>query len=182
IRETNLCILRWRRSGCQTKSMYLERMRGIGEMMWLGSVERKLRRLTVILVTMTATATAAQAQIQNHSGWLASFNTLSLNEEFSLHAEFQLRSTDEWEQIQTLLPRAGLNYHLASNQVVTGGYAYIPNRGSFNGESDFLAEHRVWQQYLISHKAGTIAVSHRFRLEQRFVPSPTADEIGRAHV
>ena len=90
-------------------------------MMWM-------RRLTVILVTMTATATGAQAQIQNHSGWLASFNTIRLNEEFSLHAEFQLRSTDEWEQIQTLLPRGGLNYHLASNQVVTGGYAYIPNR------------------------------------------------------
>ena len=36
----------------------------------------------------------------------------------------------------------------------------------------------MWQQYLISHKAGTMAVSHRFRLEQRFLPSPTAEDEG----
>jgi hypothetical protein len=30
----------------------------------------------------------------------------------------------------------------------------------------------------VSHKAGTAAVSHRFRLEQRFVPSPALDNRG----
>jgi len=118
----------------------------------------------------------ALSQVKQNTGWFASFNTIKLNKSLSIHAEFQLRSTDDWQQVQTVLPRVGLNYHFKPNQSFTLGYAYIPNRVSIGGASALLAEHRIFQQYLVSHKAWTATVAHRLRLEERFVPIPTLED------
>lgn len=122
---------------------------------------------TIFLVTISS----VQSQVQQQSGWFASFNTIKLNDKFSIHAELQIRSTDDWEHVQTVLPRVGLNYHVKPNQILTAGYAYIPNRSVIGDESNLLGEHRIWQQYLITHKAWRASVTHRFRLEERFVPT-----------
>ncbi|MES2645630.1 MAG: DUF2490 domain-containing protein [Bacteroidota bacterium] len=110
------------------------------------------------------------AQVNQQSGWLASFNTIKLEKNWSLHLEMQLRSSDNWQQVQTILPRIGINYHLKSNQIVTAGYAFIPNRVVAFNDDALLGEHRVWQQFLVNQKAGNSAITHRFRLEERFVP------------
>jgi hypothetical protein len=124
-----------------------------------------------LLLIAIIISTSSIAQVEQNTGWLASFNTIKLNKTLSLHAEFQLRSTDNWQQIQTILPRVGLNYHFKPNQFFTLGYAYIPNRVSISGESALLGEHRIFQQYTVSHKAWSASVAHRFRLEERFVPT-----------
>lgn len=113
------------------------------------------------------TATLAQTQ---HSGWLASFNTIKLNDKFSLHAESQLRITDNADQIQTLILRPGLNYHINKSLTITGGYAFIPNRRTIGKTASLLSEHRIWQQLLYNQKISTVSVSHRLRFEQRFIP------------
>ncbi|MDQ3843897.1 MAG: DUF2490 domain-containing protein, partial [Bacteroidota bacterium] len=56
----------------------------------------------LIVVTSMAISFIARAQIQQ-SGWLAFFNTIRVNDRFSLHLDVQLRSTDKLEQVQTLL-------------------------------------------------------------------------------
>ena len=111
---------------------------------------------------------SSKAQVQ-FSGWLASFNTFKLNNKLSIHFDGQLRSTDEWQQVQTILLRPGLNVHLNKNWVATGGYAFIGNRRTLSGISDLLPEHRIWQQALVSHKVKRVSISHRFRFEQRFI-------------
>jgi hypothetical protein len=131
---------------------------------------KKIQNQFHLLLIAILISSAGNAQIKQNTGWLASFNTIKLNKSLSLHAELQLRSTDDWQQIQTILPRVGLNYHFKPNQVLTMGYAYIPNRVSVNGESALLAEHRIFQQYIFNHKAWSASVAHRFRLEERFVP------------
>jgi hypothetical protein len=124
---------------------------------------RYLFFFTLILFFHTA---KAQPQF---SGWVASFNTFKLNTRFSLHFDAQLRSTDELQQVQTILLRPGLNFHATKSLVITAGYAFISNRRTINGVSDLLPEHRIWQQGLFNHKAKNISIAHRIRFEERFI-------------
>ena len=84
------------------------------------------------------------AQTTNQfSGWLAAFGRVELKNRFSLHVESQLRSTDNIEHIQALIFRAGLNYNLKSNQIISSGYAFISGRRTVNGVSGYAPEDRI---------------------------------------
>lgn len=108
------------------------------------------------------------AQTQS-SGWLASFNTFKTSKRTSIHADVQWRSSDEWKHTQTLLLRSGLNVHLNKHFTVTSGYAFIHNRRVLGDISGYAPEHRLWEQLLYNHKVKIVAISHRLRLEQRFI-------------
>ncbi|HEU0110086.1 MAG TPA: DUF2490 domain-containing protein [Flavisolibacter sp.] len=126
-------------------------------------------RIAFLMIVFCTNALHIQAQ-QQHSGWLASFNTFSLNNKWSIHFDAQVRSTDELEHVQTLLLRPGVNYHINKKISVTAGYGFIDNRRNINGVTGYVTEHRTWQQLLFAHKWSVIQTSHRFRLEQRFLP------------
>ncbi len=128
---------------------------------------KKLRLLLCVLLLLSITGVNAQTQF---SGWLASFNTIGLNKKLSIHFDAQLRSTDKLEQVGMLLLRPGLNYHFTKSFTATAGYAFIDGRRAIGNVSGLLAEHRIWQQAIYSHKLGSIAVAHRGRFEQRFLP------------
>lgn len=119
--------------------------------------------------------TLLMAQQNINTGWLASFNTFSLTKKWSIHLDVQLRSTDELSQVQTVLIRPGINYHLNKKQVLTAGYAFIPNRYVSAADNELLAEHRLWQQYIILQPVKKVTVQHRFRFEERFIPKPALD-------
>jgi Protein of unknown function (DUF2490) len=108
----------------------------------------------------------AQSQF---SGWLASFNTFKTGKKTSIHADIQLRSSDELKHTQALLLRSGLNFHVTKKLTATAGYAFVHNRRVVSGVSGYAPEHRIWEQLLYNHKLKNIFVSHRFRLEQRFI-------------
>ena len=129
---------------------------------------KKFFRLFIIAVFFLSLASPAKTQVQ-FSGWLASFNTFKLNNRFSLHLDGQLRSTDELRQVQTILLRPGLNFHVGKNLVLTAGYAFISNRRAVGSVSGLLPEHRIWQQGLFNHKARNISIAHRIRFEERFI-------------
>lgn len=125
--------------------------------------------LVALLLIFSITSNAQQVQ---HSGWLASFNTFKINSKFSAHFDAQFRSTNNLNQFSTILIRPGLNYHINKSLVATAGYAFIPNRRTVGTVSNLLTEHRIWEQLVYSHKVNALAVSHRLRFEQRFIPTP----------
>jgi len=129
-------------------------------------------RQCVFLFLLVIQINKAHGQAQ-FSGWLASFNTFKLNNKLSIHFDAQLRSTDKWQQVQTILLRPGLNVHLKKQWTITAGYAFISNRRTVSGISDLLPEHRIWQQALFSHKLKNVSISHRFRFEERFISRAT---------
>jgi hypothetical protein len=122
--------------------------------------------VTCILLLTISFSALAQTQF---SGWVASFNTVKLNQKFSIHFDAQFRGSDQWQYLQTLLLRAGLNYHINKHVIATAGYAYIHNRRVINGINGYAPEHRTWEQLILSHKLGYTTLSHRLRLEQRFI-------------
>jgi len=116
------------------------------------------------------TTFACLAQSATHTGWLASFNTFSLKNKWSVHLDVQARSTDALSQVQTLLFRPGINFQVRKNQVITAGYAYIPNRIVTAEDNELLAEHRLWQQFIVNQPVAKTSIQHRFRFEERFLP------------
>jgi Protein of unknown function (DUF2490) len=103
------------------------------------------------------------------SGWVASFNTFSLDKKFSIHFDAQIRSSNDHHHIQSVLLRPGLTFNVRKNMRVTAGYAFIHNRRTINNISGYAPEHRIWEQFLITHKIGAATLNHRFRVEQRFI-------------
>jgi hypothetical protein len=128
--------------------------------------------LSLVLIITGNLYASLYAQSQ-FSGWLASFNTFKTGKKTSIHADVQWRSSDELKHTQTLLLRSGLNIHLTKQLTVTGGYAYIHNRRVVSGVSGYAPEHRIWEQLLYNHRLKNIFMSHRFRLEQRFISKST---------
>ena len=123
----------------------------------------------LLLLFCLSLTTRAQTQF---SGWLASFNTFKLNNHLSLHFDGQLRSTDQWQQVGTILLRPGLNFRLNKTITFTGGYALVLGRRNVSGLSSLLPEHRIWQQAIVNQKVKNITVAHRLRFEERFLPRP----------
>jgi hypothetical protein len=121
---------------------------------------------TILLLFTVASTTHAQTQF---TGWVASFNTVKLNKKFSIHFDGQFRSSDQLQHMQTLLLRPGLNYHIKKNIIATAGYGYIHNRRIVSGVSGYAPEHRIFEQLIVNHKLAYTTLSHRFRLEQRFI-------------
>ncbi|MBU7577099.1 MAG: DUF2490 domain-containing protein [Flavihumibacter sp.] len=142
-----------------------------------------MRTYTLILLLLVSSL-LVEAQTINTT-WLAAFTTTKINKKFSIHFDAQWRSGDQYSTMSTLLLRPGLNYHLNDRLVLTAGYGYITNRRSFivPGPADepvnvtgYLPEHRLWQQALYTHPIiGKNTITHRLRLEQRFLMQPSIE-------
>ena len=137
-------------------------------------MNRYRKLYTQIIIVGLSTCFAhfnAFSQVQ-HSGWLASFNTFRLDKKLSMHLDMQVRSTDELQQVQTILFRPGLNYHFNKKLSATAGYAYIGNRRAVDNVAELLPEHRIWQQAIFTHQIQSISTAHRVRFEERFISVP----------
>ena len=127
-----------------------------------------MRKIIVsVLISLVASNGFAQTQF---TGWLASFNTFKIGKKTSIHFDAQVRSADELEHVQTVLVRTGLNFHVTRQLTLTAGYAFVDNRRTIGSVTGFVVEHRAWEQLLFNHKVSGVAVGHRLRLEQRFLP------------
>ncbi len=127
-----------------------------------------MKKIFVVAFAIFSFSLLSNAQSQ-FSGWLASFNTIKTGKKTSIHSDIQWRSSDELKHTQTLLLRGGLNIHVSKKLTATAGYAFIHNRRVISGISGYSPEHRIWEQLVYNHKLKNILVSHRFRLEQRFI-------------
>ncbi len=122
--------------------------------------------LCLLFALWLCTAPAAASTTDLESGWAAWFNTTKFNERWGLASDVQLRSSDQWDEVQNVLLRPGLSYFIDAHNNLTFGYAWI---GTLNAPSGDLVEHRIWQQYVHTQPLGPAALTHRLRLEQRFV-------------
>jgi hypothetical protein len=121
-----------------------------------------------ILFLLNGVSFTCTSQTQ-HSGWSALFNTLKTGKKTSIHAESQFRSTGGLEHLQSAFVRAGLNYHIKKNMTATAGYGVFHNRRVISDKVNHAKEHRIWQQFTVNHSVNKLQVTHRFRLEQRFI-------------
>ncbi|WP_341838373.1 DUF2490 domain-containing protein [Chitinophaga pollutisoli] len=122
---------------------------------------------SILLCALFIQSASVMAQSQ-FSGWFANFSTFRIpDSKFSVHFDGQLRSSDNWESLQTYIVRPGINFHARKNIILTAGYANVGNR-TFGS---MFSEHRIWEQLIVTHNIGKfMPFQHRVRVEQRFIP------------
>lgn len=138
-----------------------------------------MKRVFFTVLIFVCGITNAMAQRVNHqSGWLFLMNTTKFNDKWGMHVDVQLRSQDKWDGLRHVLVRPGLTYYFNNNSDLTLGYLYTPTMLKLAGQPDLsLTEHRIWQQYIYKHKLGNVNLSHRFRLEQRFIERNASEDL-----
>jgi len=129
-----------------------------------------IKRLVALIFIFLFSIPYLPAQsYHEQSGWFFFLNSTRFNKKWGLHLDMQVRSHDNWNGVRNILVRPGLTYYIQPNQNATAGYLIVP---TLPQDGATLTEHRLWEQYIISHKAFTGNLSHRFRLEQRFIEKP----------
>ncbi|MDX2149603.1 MAG: DUF2490 domain-containing protein [Bryobacteraceae bacterium] len=98
---------------------------------------------------------------------------------WGVHFDTQWRRDNvgfHWQQYQL---RPGINYRISDNVLLTIGYVFT--RTYPYGDypvARAIPEHRPYEQLLVRHRVRGMRVSHRFRLEQRFIRYPTEADAG----
>lgn len=104
------------------------------------------------------------------NAWLMYFGNHRLSEHWGLHIEYQWRRNNGFQNWQQSLTRLGVDFYTKAGPTLTAGYGWIvsypygeqPIAYAFN-------EHRIWEQMILTSKAGRFNFNHRYRLEQRFL-------------
>lgn len=127
-------------------------------------------RIYLFLLLSVCGISAAAQTIKQNSGWLFLMNSTRISKDFGLHFDAQFRTQDNWDGIRNVLIRPGITYFINNNNDLTLGYLFTQTDTRLIGAADnTLTEHRIWQQYIHKHRISSIYLSHRFRLEQRFM-------------
>lgn len=129
-----------------------------------------MKRAIIFLVLITPVFSLAQDS--NLGNWLIYIGNKNLNNQWNLHHEVQYRNYDAIGDMEQLLLRTGLGYNLTeNNNNILLGYGYIVSKNYMDGTDakQTVKEHRIYQQFQTKQKLNRISLSHRFRIEQRFV-------------
>lgn len=142
----------------------------------------------VLAAFLSVFASSLYAQTVNqNTGWFMFLNSTKFNDKWGLHFDLQVRSDNNWNRVRNVLVRPGITYYINKKSNATLGYLYTP---TFLPKLDItpvgeevmvrhkntLTEHRIWQQYIYNQQPWKgAALSHRFRLEQRFIERQTDD-------
>ncbi|MBX0289896.1 DUF2490 domain-containing protein [Hymenobacter sp. HSC-4F20] len=120
---------------------------------------------------------------QNTLGWLVYSGDHKLTVKWALHTEYQWRRINWVRAPQQQLARLGLVRTLTDRITVSGGYTYFQTHryGSYPtvpGRPE--PEHRLYQDISLKDPLGRLTLTHRLRLEQRWLGT-RANE-GQGHV
>ena len=106
----------------------------------------------------------------NSIGWFVYTGTFKIKPRLALHTEYQWRRVNGIKDWQQGLLRTGINYAVHKDVSLNAGYAFAETfvYGDYPASFSF-PEHRIFEQLVIKNPVGSIGLSHRFTLEQRFV-------------
>ncbi|GGI27895.1 DUF2490 domain-containing protein [Pedobacter mendelii] len=118
---------------------------------------------------------SAQTQYQN-TGWLFLLNNTKINKKWGLQFDVQVRSADNWKYVRNTLVRPAVQYFINDKHNVALGYLWQTTQNQIDGIANtHFDEHRIFEQYIYTHKIKTVFASHRVRVEQRFIERATED-------
>ena len=132
------------------------------------------KTISILFLLLVFNNTLKSQTVHQNTGWLFLMNSTKLNDKWGAHFDLQLRSSDEFKDVRNLLIRPGLTYFFNSSNNLTMGYLFTQ---TYSPGVKSITENRAWEQFIHTHKIKSINVSHRFRLEQRFIEKIAADDV-----
>lgn len=133
-----------------------------------------IKRGFLLLSFMSLVNHTLIGQANEVGSWIVYFGNQKINNNWNIQSDFQYRDFRFFAQRNQIIARAGIGYNLQpQNHNLLFGYAYVAtdNYDEFNQLTATKTENRIYQQYLYRNKLGSNALTHRFRLEERFFPN-----------
>jgi hypothetical protein len=127
--------------------------------------------LSLVVLFGAISGLTAQELDHNYQHWYTYFGTAGINQRWSIPFDVQFRIRDGISDKGQILMRAGLQYAPNKQTGYLIGYANIPTYN--DGVDAWLPEHRIFQQFIYKWQQPAFLMTHRFRLEQRWVGQKT---------
>jgi hypothetical protein len=134
----------------------------------------------MLLVNLSARAQSTKREVVSQSiEWLSLNSNIKIHKHYGLTVDLQNRFVQDLSSMQHMW-RVGFELYVTPKlSVAPIGYAYIYNYQYGKQPASIVNnERRVWQHIMYKHTVGRIAVSHRLRLEERFIQSHHKDTDG----
>lgn len=128
--------------------------------------------LLFIFIIAAANAQTGRITDRNNIAWPQVFLFIPLDKNWGIHAEYQWRRTNGLKDGQQGLLRTSLQYRFTDEVSVNLGYAWVETYpyGDYpiaaNGR---FPEHRIYQQLSLTQFMKNLRITHRLRIEQRFL-------------
>ena len=130
--------------------------------------------LALILVFNLIQSSKAQSfsdreTVTQAAEWFAIASNIKVHKKVSILAEGQFRYAQTFDPMQYQL-RTGVDYDINKHFSVLLGYVYSWNPLYGKQPASYVNnEHRIFEQVVYKHQLGRFNISHRGRLEQRFI-------------
>ncbi|RFM30572.1 DUF2490 domain-containing protein [Deminuibacter soli] len=117
----------------------------------------------------------AQTRVSDHNdiGWFTTTITPRITSKLSGHIEYQWRRDNIVTDWQQSLLRIGLNYKIHPQVTLHAGYGWIVtfpySEHQLSAVPRSFGERRIYEQVVVNSTVGKASLSHRFRLEQRWL-------------
>ncbi len=131
------------------------------------------KKISIILAMLVLSKFAA-AQRSDMGNWFIYFGNQQLSKKWFWWNEVQYRNYNFAGDLQQLLVRTGISYNLSeNNNNVLLGYGFIHSENYKPGTADKTGtdEHRIYQQFITRQNFGRVFLQHRYRIEERFLPT-----------
>lgn len=135
--------------------------------------------MRVVSAALTSTAVLAVPVVmhaqpwitrQQDALWVGAFVDEPISKRTALWFDGSWRRMDFGVLPQQLLVRPGVQVTLTPGVRVAAGWAYIATAPYGNlPAANATREQRTWQQLSLTHRGGPFTISHRYRLEQRWI-------------
>ncbi len=103
------------------------------------------------------------------SAWFMYFGNAKIeNTKWNFNYDVQYRNHEVLTDLNQLLIRGTIQYHLFENLTLGTGYAFITTE-QFEKPDLPVIENRIFQDAILQQKVEKTSIRHRFRFEQRFV-------------
>ncbi len=129
-----------------------------------------MHRFLFVLSLFILSGTLSFSQAIEHSAWTNSFNTTRLNNKWKMQLDLQLMSSNEYKNLKNTVVRPLLVYILSPNNTIGLGYAL--NDTYTHTSAPNTSENGIVEQYIHTQSVKSITITHRLRLEQRFIETP----------
>ena len=132
---------------------------------------RLVSLVSIFSLCLSSSLKAQRIADHNTLGWAASFNTIHINQRYSIWLEYQWRRDQLVADWQQSLFRTGIQAHLKNGLHLMAGYGYIITfpHGDFPAGPHPVPEHRIFEQLMWNDAIRRVSLNHRFRFEQRFL-------------
>ena len=124
--------------------------------------------------------TVPGAESTRHSIWLVYSGDHAISSRTALLFDAQLRVREEGDHLRQFLVRSGGSFDATQHLKLSAGYALMATRDEANDPlTPRRPEHRLWAGATLGHAIGQVRMSHRVRMEHRWLSGMRIDDAGR---